>query len=105
MDPIEYNRNSGVNKFGARASYAPIPLTEQNTSYHGARPYDGQEHLLSDSQAIGHSRSISAERSVSPPGNRAPRLPSVDMYGPQHSGYAPAPTGPLQSQGYRGQAL
>lgn len=97
MDPVEYKRSS-MAKFGARGGYDPIPLTEQNTSYHGARPYEGQEHLLADTQPIGHARSISAERSVSPPASRAPRLPSVDLAGPQ-------PTGPLQSQNYRGQAF
>lgn len=103
MDPVEYKRSSVANKFGARAGYDPIPLTEQNTSYHGARPYDGQERLLADTQGVGHTRSISAERSVSPPNSRAPRLPSVDLAGPP--GYAPAPAGPLHDHNYRGQAF
>ncbi|CAI6335226.1 unnamed protein product [Periconia digitata] len=105
MDPIEYKRSSVANKFGARAGYDPIPLTEQNTRYNGARPYDGQEHLLAETQTIGHTRSVSAERSVSPPNSRAPRLPSVDLLGPQQTAYAPTPSGPLQQQTYRGQAF
>jgi hypothetical protein len=90
MDPIEYKRSSIAGKFAPRG-YDPVPLTEQNTSYKPRQFQDGQEHLLSETAPMAgtdsHSRSISRDRSMSPPNTRAPRLPSVDL-APQ-TGYAP----------------
>ncbi|KAF2012187.1 TRP-domain-containing protein [Aaosphaeria arxii CBS 175.79] len=88
MDPIEYKRNSVPAPFGNRAAgYDPVPLQEQNTAYGGARPYNGGEHLLGDAAGmgaggLGHTRSISGDRSQSPPDSRAPRLPDVDFNAP-----------------------
>lgn len=104
MDPQEYKRSSMPAPFGNRAAgYDPVPLTEQNTAY-GARPYDGGEHLLGDAAAMGagghnHTRSISGDRSQSPPGSRAPRLPDVDFNAP--TGYGQQGYG---QGGYRPQA-
>lgn len=105
MDPQEYKRGS-VMSVGAHRGYDPIPLTEQNTTYHGARPFhDGQEHLLDNAAGFGrtqsHARSVSGDRNPSPDA-RAPRLPSVDL-GAQQSGYTSH--GPWQPQGgYQGHA-
>ncbi|KAF2195434.1 TRP-domain-containing protein [Zopfia rhizophila CBS 207.26] len=111
MDPQEYKRNSVPAPFASRGGYDPVPLSEQQTGYTGARAFraDGQEHLLSDAASFGgsshnHQRSISGERSHSPPNSRAPRLPEVDFGAPQgaynggsNGGYAP-------QGGYRGHA-
>jgi hypothetical protein len=107
MDPQEYKRSSMPSAFGPRG-YEPVPLVEQNTAYNGARPYNDDVHLMADAASIGgrsasHGRSISGERSVSPPNTRAPRLPSVDL-GSHQAGYTQQ-SGPWQPQGnYRGQA-
>lgn len=112
MDPQEYKRAS-IMSVGGRRGYDPIPLTEQNTAYHGgARPFnDGQEHLLDNAAGFGHtgthSRGVSADRNPSPDA-RAPRLPSIDM-GTQQTGYtshgAPwQPQGGHQQGGYQGHA-
>ncbi|KAF1979502.1 TRP-domain-containing protein [Bimuria novae-zelandiae CBS 107.79] len=105
MDPQEYKRGS-ILSVGGRRGYDPIPLTEQNTSYHGARPFtDGQENLLDHAAGFGrtetHNRGASADRNPSPDA-RLPRLPSVDM-GTQQTGYTHG--GPWQPQGgYQGHA-
>ncbi|KAF2240787.1 TRP-domain-containing protein [Trematosphaeria pertusa] len=104
MDPQEYKRSSIPAPFGQRG-YEPVPLTEQPTAYQGARPFrEGQEHLLSDAASFGHShaRSVSRDRSPSPPSSRAPRLPEVN-FGGQQTGYTSS--GPWQPQGgHRGHA-
>lgn len=90
MDPQEYKRSSVPAPFGPRG-YEAVPLAEQNTGYKGARPFgdqDQQTGLLGDAASIGgrshnHNRSISGDRSQSPPGSRAPRLPDVDFSSPQ----------------------
>lgn len=109
MDPQEYKRASAMSTGGHR--YDPIPLTEQNTTYHGARPFqDDHENLVDNAAGFGrtgtHSRGISADRNPSPDA-RAPRLPSIDM-GTQQTGYnsyggAWAPQGHQQG-GYQGHA-
>lgn len=91
MDPQDYNKRSSVLSVGGRRGYDPIPLTEQNTSYNGARPFtDGHDNLLTNAADFGrtgtHSRGVSADRNPSPDA-RAPRLPSIDM-GTQPTGYA-----------------
>ena len=83
MDPQDYNKRSSVLSVGGRRGYDPIPLTEQNTSYQGARPFnDGHDNLLDNAAGFGHtathSRGVSADRNPSPDA-RAPRLPSIDM--------------------------
>ena len=83
MDPQEYSKRGSVLSTGSRRGYDPIPLTEQNTSYQGARPFnDGNDNLLGNAAEFGHtgshSRGVSADRDPSPDA-RAPRLPSVDM--------------------------
>ena len=106
MDPQEYKRSSMPSAFGPRG-YEPVPLVEQNTAYNnGTRPYQDDAHLLTDAASFGgrHGRSISGDRSASPPNSRAPRLPSVDL-GNQQTGYTQQ--GPWQPQApgpYRGQA-
>lgn len=107
MDPQDYNKRSSVLSVGGRRGYDPIPLTEQNTSYNGARPFtDGHDNLLTNAADFGrtgtHSRGVSADRNPSPDA-RAPRLPSIDM-GTQPTGYA-SHGQPWQPQGgYQGHA-
>ncbi|KAF2640194.1 TRP-domain-containing protein [Massarina eburnea CBS 473.64] len=93
MDPIDYKRSSIASKFGSRG-YDPVPHSEHNTSYGGARPFhDAPDngHLLAETASIArshsHSRSISDGRSmdgrsISP----QPRLPSLD-FSTQPTGY------------------
>ncbi|KAL5392713.1 hypothetical protein DPSP01_000415 [Paraphaeosphaeria sporulosa] len=111
MDPQEYKRGSVISVGGHR--YDPIPLTEQNTQYHGARPFqdNDNEHLMDNAAGFGrtgtHSRGISADTRNPSPDARAPRLPSVDM-GTQQTGYTSyggqwAPHGSQQG-GYQGHA-
>jgi hypothetical protein len=102
MDPQEYKRSSVPAPFGPRG-YEAVPLSEQNTGYKGARPFGDREHeagLLGDAASFdgrghSHTRSISGDRSQSPPSARAPRLPEVDFSSPQGNyayggGYQPA---------------
>ena len=98
MDPQDYNKRASILSAGGRRGYDPIPLTEQNTSYNGARAFsDGHENLLDNAAGFGHtathSRGVSADRNPSPDA-RAPRLPSIDM----GNGYS-AGNGQWQQQG------
>ncbi|ORY16034.1 hypothetical protein BCR34DRAFT_477016 [Clohesyomyces aquaticus] len=116
MDPTEYKRASIPAPFGGRPGYDPVPLNDQPTGFHNARRFnEGQEHLLSEAASIdgrshSHARSISGERSQSPP-SRAPRLPEIDLgvqqtgvqqTGYQQGGYQQGEYGP--QTGYRGNA-
>lgn len=89
MDPQEYKRGS-VGPGGHR--YDPIPLTEQNTQYGGARPFqeNDDEYLVGNAAGFGrtqtHSRGASVDTRNPSPDARAPRLPSIDM-GTQQPGY------------------
>lgn len=85
MDPVEYKRAPVPTPFATRGGYESVPLSEQNTAYNGAR--DDQGLLLNDAASFGgrdlsHTRSISGDRSHSPPNARAPRLPEVDLSAP-----------------------
>lgn len=116
MDPQEYKRSSIPAPFGSRpAGYESVPLSEQPTAYAGAgappatRQFQDRQNLLSETASLGHvashTRSMSGERSQSPPG-RNPTLPNV--------GFSPAATGGgytdyvqaghNQPPAYRGQA-
>ncbi|KAF9733329.1 transient receptor potential ion channel [Paraphaeosphaeria minitans] len=108
MDPQEYKRGSVISVGGHR--YDPIPLTEQNTQYHGARPFQDNDHdqLMDNAAGFGrtgtHSRGVSADARNPSPDARAPRLPSVDM-GTQQTGYTSyggqwAPQGGYQGHAY-----
>jgi hypothetical protein len=106
MDPQEYSKRGSVRH---SRGYESVPLTEQPTAYGGARQFSDapQQHLLTDAASIGgrshsHTRSISGERSQSPPGFRAPRLPEVDLGAPNQDGYGYG--GPPQQGYYRGHA-
>jgi hypothetical protein len=107
MDPQEFNKRASKN------GYDPIPLSDQPTSYQGPRHFrEGSEHLLSDAASFGggardhsHTRSISGERSQSPPASQAPRLPEVDLgTSPQTGYYGYNPVGHAEQGAYRGQA-
>ncbi|KAF2478031.1 TRP-domain-containing protein [Lindgomyces ingoldianus] len=100
MDPVEYKSTSVPAPFGTRGGYDPVPLSEQQVGPRGTRRFqEGQEHLLSEAASIdgqrshSHTRSISGDRSQSPPVSRAPRLPEIDLGvqqgGYQQGGYAP----------------
>ncbi|KAF2742695.1 TRP-domain-containing protein [Sporormia fimetaria CBS 119925] len=86
MDPQEYKRASYRNSRG----YEAVPLTEQKTGYNRPFADKDDQHLLADAASIGghsHTRSISGGRSRSPPADRAPRLPEVDLGTQRHDPY------------------
>lgn len=80
-----------------KGGYDPVPLSEQQTGFLNRPrfPGEGQEGLLSDAasiagrheRSISHDRSGSHDQSVSPPSNRAPKLPDVDFGAPGVGGY------------------
>jgi hypothetical protein len=101
MDPTEYKHTSMrgpmVSASPLKGGYDPVPLSEQQTGFPNRPrfPSEGQEGLLSDAasiagrheRSVSHDRSGSHDRSVSPPQNRAPRLPDVDFGAPGAGGY------------------
>ncbi|KAF2729013.1 TRP-domain-containing protein [Polyplosphaeria fusca] len=76
MDPTEYKSTPAPAPFGNNPrGYDPVPLSEQQTAYGGARPFgDGQERLLGDAASFSHDREVSRERLDD---SRAPRLPNI----------------------------
>lgn len=111
MDPQEYKRSSIPTPFGNKpAGYESVPLQEQNTAYSGARQFQDRQTLLEDTASLGHvashTRSVSHERSQSPP-VRGPTLPNVGFTHTPTGGYSDGfnnQGGYAQPPAYRGQA-
>jgi hypothetical protein len=103
MDPQEYK--SSAAPYRNSRGYESVPLSEHPTTY-SDRPYvdvPPQQHLLADVPSVGRSPSRdSSYRDHSPPGDRVPRLPEIDLGAP--TGYN---SGTYAQQGggaYRGHA-
>ncbi|EOD48514.1 putative duf907 domain protein [Neofusicoccum parvum UCRNP2] len=72
MDPTEYKSQRHSIIAGAKG-YDPVPMQEGvSKNYH--RRDVSRENLLGSAAGMGHTN----ERSISPPSNRAPRLPDVE---------------------------
>lgn len=101
MDPTEYKGAAAHTPYRNSRGYESVPLSEQPTTYSDRT----QQHLLADAASVGrsysHDSSMSRDTAQSPPPNRMPRLPEVDIGTP--AGYN---SGSYAQQGggaYRGQ--
>ena len=91
MDPQEYKRSS----------MPPVPFTNRAAGYDPVPMSDQQTGLISDAASFGgHSRNVSHARSISPPNNKAPQLPQMDLHNQNMSYESQGPWAPRPGHAY-----